>query len=77
MMEAVRTSETSVNFNANISRYIPEGCKLHTRRRESLKSHNFWCSVTTAMICDAYRTMRKTWMAHCSVSQAAAAQDVM
>jgi hypothetical protein len=39
IMGAVRTSETSVNFNVNIRRYIPEDSKLHARRRESLKSH--------------------------------------
>jgi hypothetical protein len=38
MMEAVRTSETSVNFNMTTRRFIPEDSKLHTRRRENLKS---------------------------------------
>jgi hypothetical protein len=33
------TSETSVNFNATTLRYISEDSKLHTRRRENLKSH--------------------------------------
>jgi hypothetical protein len=28
MMEAVHTSETSVNFNVATWRYIPEDCKL-------------------------------------------------
>jgi hypothetical protein len=37
-MEAVRTSETSVHFNMTKRRYIPENSKLHTRRRENLKS---------------------------------------
>jgi hypothetical protein len=39
MMEAVRTSETSVYLNETTRRYIPEDSKLHTRRRENLKSH--------------------------------------
>jgi hypothetical protein len=39
MMEAVSTSETSVNFYETTRRNIPEGCHLHTRRRENLKSH--------------------------------------
>jgi hypothetical protein len=39
MMEAVRTSETSDDFNVTTRRYIPEDSKLHTRRRENLKSH--------------------------------------
>jgi len=38
-MEAVRTSETSVQFNMTIRRYIPEDSKLHIRRPENLKSH--------------------------------------
>jgi hypothetical protein len=41
MMEAVRSSETSVHFNVITRRYIPEDSKLHTRRRENLKSHKF------------------------------------
>jgi hypothetical protein len=39
MMEAVRTSETSVYFNETTQHCIPEGCHLHTRRGENLKSH--------------------------------------
>jgi hypothetical protein len=39
IMEAVHTSETSVNFNVTTWCYIPEDSKLHTRRRENLKSH--------------------------------------
>jgi hypothetical protein len=38
-MEAVRTSKTSVYFNETTRRYIPESCRLHTHRRETLKSH--------------------------------------
>jgi hypothetical protein len=36
MMEAVRTSETSVYSNETARRYIPEGSNLHIRRRENL-----------------------------------------
>jgi hypothetical protein len=39
MTTAVRTSETSVNFNLTAWRYMPEDSKLHTHRRENLKSH--------------------------------------
>jgi hypothetical protein len=39
MMEAVRTSETSVNLSLTIWRYIPEDSKLHIRSRETLKSY--------------------------------------
>jgi hypothetical protein len=39
MMEAARTSETSVD-NYFTRQYIPEDkYELHTRRRENLKSH--------------------------------------
>jgi hypothetical protein len=38
MMEAVRTSETSV-YSETTRRIISEGSNLHTRRRGSLKSH--------------------------------------
>jgi hypothetical protein len=37
MAEAVRTSETCIYFNETTRRYIPEGCRVHTRRHE--KSH--------------------------------------
>jgi hypothetical protein len=37
MMQAVRTSETSVNFNVARRGYIPDDSKLHTLRRENLR----------------------------------------
>jgi hypothetical protein len=48
MVEAIRTSETSVYFNETIRRCIPESRHIRTRRRENLKSHQFlrrnkWC----------------------------------
>jgi hypothetical protein len=39
MMEAVSTSETSVNFNQTTQRNNPEDDDFHTRRRKNLKSH--------------------------------------
>jgi hypothetical protein len=39
MIEVVHTTETSVSFNVATQRYIPKDFKLHTRRRENLKSH--------------------------------------
>jgi hypothetical protein len=39
MMEALRTSETSVNFYETTRRNIPEDSHFHTRRGENLKSH--------------------------------------
>jgi hypothetical protein len=45
MMEAVRTSETSVDNNFT-QQYIPEdNSEYHTRRRENLKSHNLSLSI--------------------------------
>jgi hypothetical protein len=41
MMEAVRTSETSVYFIDTIRCNISEDYHLHTRRRENLQSHKF------------------------------------
>jgi hypothetical protein len=43
IMEAVRTSETSVD-NHFTRQYIPEdNSEHHTRRRDKLKSHDFEC----------------------------------
>jgi hypothetical protein len=39
MMEAARTSETSVDILLGTRQYIPEDSELHTSRRENLKSH--------------------------------------
>jgi hypothetical protein len=39
MMEAARTSETSVDIQLRTRQYIPEDSELHNRRRENLKSH--------------------------------------
>jgi hypothetical protein len=39
MIEAVRTSETSVYSNETARLYIPEDSTLHNSRRENLKSH--------------------------------------
>jgi hypothetical protein len=41
MIEAVSTSETSVNFYETSRSSILEGCHLHTRSRENFKSHRF------------------------------------
>jgi hypothetical protein len=35
MMEAARTSETSVDIQLRTRQYIPEDSELHTRRREN------------------------------------------
>jgi hypothetical protein len=38
MMVAVRASETLFYLNETTQTYIPEGCHIHIRRRENLKS---------------------------------------
>jgi hypothetical protein len=40
MMEAARTSETSVEIKLRTWQYIPEDSGLHTCSRENLKSYN-------------------------------------
>jgi hypothetical protein len=42
MMEAARTSETTVNFYQTTRRYNPEDSHLHTHRRENLQSCLFY-----------------------------------
>jgi hypothetical protein len=41
-MEAVRTSETSVNFNVIMRRYIPEDSKLHEVDRSNISRAEGW-----------------------------------
>jgi hypothetical protein len=38
MMKAIRSSETSVNFNETTLHYIPEGCDLY-----ALTNSKCWC----------------------------------
>jgi hypothetical protein len=52
-MEAVRTSETSVNIYLTTRQYIPENSKRHTRRSENLKSHQFQFDLRSS--CDQER----------------------
>jgi hypothetical protein len=40
MMEAARTSETTVDIQLRTWQYIPEDSDLHNRRQENFKSHN-------------------------------------
>jgi hypothetical protein len=39
MIQAERTTETSVYLNKYARCFIPDGCHIRTRRRENLKSH--------------------------------------
>jgi hypothetical protein len=50
MMEGVRTSETSVNFNVATWRYIPEDSKLHTRRLENLNSYRIFIYLCSCVV---------------------------
>jgi hypothetical protein len=47
-MEAIRSSETSVNFHRTTWRYIPEGRSLHNYRCENLKFNSYilFCFVS-------------------------------
>jgi hypothetical protein len=49
IMEAVRTSETSV-YSETTRCYIPERSHLHTRRRENLKSHKYIHNFKTSSL---------------------------
>jgi hypothetical protein len=58
MMEAVRTSETSVD-NHFIRQYIPEdNSEHHTRRRENLKSH----TIPTVFILKFLKSIMQKWL---------------
>jgi hypothetical protein len=52
MLEAVRTSETSVYFNQIARRYIPEGCNLYARRRDTPLC---WYLLNTTHLCTRSR----------------------
>jgi hypothetical protein len=49
-MEAARTSETSVDIKLRTRQYIPEDSELHTYRRENLKPHIVFTSLTELWI---------------------------
>jgi hypothetical protein len=49
MIEAASTSETTVNFYQTTRRNNPEDSRLHTRRRENLKSHII--SINQKLVC--------------------------
>jgi hypothetical protein len=58
-MEAVCISETAVHSNETTWLYIPEDSKLHTRRRENLKSHKAECSVQLQVLQRADRSFKE------------------
>jgi hypothetical protein len=49
MIEAEHTSETSVYFNDS-RRYVPDGCHLHTRRRENQKFLSVYLRKTKSVL---------------------------
>jgi hypothetical protein len=66
MMEAARTSETSVDIQLRTRQYIPEDSELHTRCRENLKSHTAirFVRLETGLV-DSQALVRR--VASCSV----------
>jgi hypothetical protein len=54
MMEAVRTSEASVDIQLRTRQYIPEDSELHSRCRENLKSHNLKVITVFTRLCQSY-----------------------
>jgi hypothetical protein len=76
MIEAVRTSETSVNIYLTMQQYIPEDSKLHTRRRENLKSHMYYVNVSISVLGDTVVLMTHQftiwyswWQLQCGMPQ--------
>jgi hypothetical protein len=67
MMEAVRTSETSVYFNDTTWQYIPEGCHLHTRRRENPNSHAGYIYLFIFVECVKNTSIKYTFCSFCSM----------
>jgi hypothetical protein len=63
MMEAVRTSETSVHFNVTTRCYIPEYSKHHTRRCENLKCHKL-LENPSSVFSKVFK-VGQTWVCHC------------
>jgi energy-coupling factor transporter transmembrane protein EcfT len=55
MMQAVRTSETSVYYNATTRCYNPEDSKLHTRHRENMKSQILLLIVIVILVINRNR----------------------
>jgi hypothetical protein len=48
MIKSVRSFETLIYCYETTRRYIPEGCHLHTRRRENLISQKLY-----SLVCDS------------------------
>jgi hypothetical protein len=65
-MEAIWSSETSVDFQRTTQRYIPEHSTLHNRRCENLKSYGSYGCFISDGPCN-YRTSERvlTWYPVC------------
>jgi hypothetical protein len=63
-MEALSTSETSLNLYQTTWRNNTEARHLHTRRRENLKSNIFDCNFTliSAITYDPHRHLTNVWV---------------
>jgi hypothetical protein len=59
MVEAVCTSEASVNIYLTTWQYIPEDFKLHTCCHENLKSHLFYMIYRISFSHNSYRNMER------------------
>jgi len=62
MTEAVRTCERAICFYETSRRQIPEGCHLHTRRSENLKSQS---TLTVWEMKLKYKDEDTTWTLCC------------
>jgi hypothetical protein len=73
-MEAVSTSEASVNLYQTIWLHILEDSYFHTRRRENLKSHQYVCicKILTAKPVIGLKTQKTQYGAHISTTVAEA-----
>jgi hypothetical protein len=68
MIEAVRTSETSVFLNKTTQPYIPEGCHNHIRHPENLNYH-------TAFRMDANGAQRRSEVLMATIMNRSNADD--
>jgi hypothetical protein len=76
IMEEIRTSEASVNFNVTTRRYIPEDSKLYTRRGENLKSHQIILLGQNSSSSMALRPVFGPWPPQTSSSTTEASVEV-
>jgi hypothetical protein len=66
MMQGVSTSEMSVSFYQTTRRNIPEGCHLHTRRRENLNSHTVFSASAKLKLVMQFARVREIKSTYCA-----------